>query len=316
MKPVVTIFESIHLDGVDMLKEFADVRLALGVSRDECLKLSAESSVIIVKSVVKVDKELLIKSPNLYVVARAGTGTDNIDLEAAEKMSVKVLTTPAVNAISAAEFTIMQILFLCRRISDVMISVQKGDYRRQLLEGRQLQNMVVGLVGLGDVGMAVTERLAGFGCKIIGYDPSPKDLNKFIALGGSLVSSFNDMLPEIDILSFHARLTESNRYMLSKTQFDSIKKGLLLVNSARAELINDTDLLDAVNNGKVSAAFLDVINPEPPFDLKPKQHNYNHKLLNNDNIIISPHIGASTLDAQRQISLDLATQIKRNIIEL
>jgi D-3-phosphoglycerate dehydrogenase / 2-oxoglutarate reductase len=314
MKPIVTIFESIHPCGINILKEFASVKFALGVSRYEQLKLSSKSSVIVIKSIVKTDEELLVNSPNLQIVARAGTGTDNINLEEAKRLGVKVLTVPSANAISAAEFTMMQVLFLCRRLSEVISFVQKGDYRRQLLEGRELQKMVVGLVGLGDVGMAVMERLTAFGCKIIGWDPTPKNVNKFISLGGTLASSFDEMLPNIDILSFHARLTKDNYHMLSKLQFNLMKDGLLLINNARAELINDTDLLAAINTGKVAAAFLDVIEPEPPFDLKPERHAYNHKLLNNKNIMITPHIGASTIDAQERISLDLAMQIKGNLI--
>jgi len=316
MKPIVTIFESIHPCGISVLEKFANVKFALGVSRDKQLRLSSESSVIIIKSIVQIDKELLASSPNLQIVARAGTGTDNIDLEEAKRSGVKVFTVPSANAISAAELTVMQILFLCRRLSEVIIFMQNRDYRRQLLEGRELQKMVVGLVGLGDVGMAVMERLSVFGCKIIGWDPSPKDVKKFISLGGTLASSFDEMLPKIDILSFHARLTKDNYHMLSEVQFNLMKHGLLLVNNARAGLINDTDLLRAINTGKVSSAFLDVIEPEPPFDLNPEQHTYNHKLLNNKNITITPHIGASTIDAQKRISLNLATQIKDNIIEL
>ena len=314
MKHLITIFESIHPCGVSRLEEFADVRFALGVSRDEQLKLSSESSIIIIKSVVQVNKELLSNSPNLRIVARAGTGTDNIDLEETKRLGIKVLTVPEGNTISAAEFTVMQILFSCSRLLEAITFVQNNDYRRQLLEGRELQNMSIGLVGLGNVGMALVERLSVFGCKIIGWDPSPKDVNKFTSLGGSLVSSFDEMLPKIDILSFHARLTKDNYHMLSKPQFNLVKENLLLINNARAGLINDVDLLEAINDGKVSTAFLDVIEPEPPFDLDSDQHTYNHKLLNNKNLIITPHIGASTIDAQKRISLDLASQIKETIV--
>jgi len=310
MKPIITVFESIHSDGLDNLLSFADVRVALGATREEQLALSEISVAIIIKSVVQVDSLLLDSAPKLRVVARAGTGVDNINLEEADKRGIKILTVPGGNSISAAEFTIFQILFLCRRMNEVIRSVNKNDYRRHLLEGRELQNMTVGIVGLGNVGMAVFERLKVFGCKIIGYDPESKNINRFQVLGGMAVDTLEDMLPNIDILSLHARLTFDNHHMVGRNQFDLMKDGLLLVNSARATLVDESALFDAIESGKVIAAALDVIDPEPPFDLMPNKHSYSHQLLEHPQVMVTPHIGASTVDAQRQISLNLAKQIR------
>jgi len=310
MKPIITVFESIHSDGLDKLLSFADVRVALGATREEQLVLSEISVAIIIKSVVQVDSLLLDSAPKLRVVARAGTGVDNINLEEADKRGIKILTVPGGNSISAAEFTIFQILFLCRRMNEVIRSVNKNDYRRHLLEGRELQNMTVGIVGLGNVGMAVFERLKVFGCKIIGYDPESKNINRFQVLGGMAVDTLEDMLPNIDILSLHARLTFDNHHMVGRNQFDLMKDGLLLVNSARATLVDESALFDAIESGKVIAAALDVIDPEPPFDLMPNKHSYSHQLLEHPQVMVTPHIGASTVDAQRQISLNLAKQIR------
>ena len=238
-----------------------------------------------------------------------GTGVP-VNLEEADKRGIKILTVPGGNSISAAEFTIFQILFLCRRMNEVIRSVNKNDYRRHLLEGRELQNMTVGIVGLGNVGMAVFERLKVFGCKIIGYDPESKNINRFQVLGGMAVDTLEDMLPNIDILSLHARLTFDNHHMVGRNQFDLMKDGLLLVNSARATLVDESALFDAIESGKVIAAALDVIDPEPPFDLMPNKHSYSHQLLEHPQVMVTPHIGASTVDAQRQISLNLAKQIR------
>jgi len=310
MKPIITVFESIHSDGLDNLLSFADVRVALGATREEQLALSEISVAIIIKSVVQVDSLLLDSAPKLRVVARAGTGVDNINLEEADKRGIKILTVPGGNSISAAEFTIFQILSLCRRMNEVIRSVNNNDYRRHLLEGRELQNMTVGIVGLGNVGMAVFERLKVFGCKIIGYDPESKNINRFQVLGGMAVDTLEDMLPNIDILSLHARLTFDNHHMVGRNQFDLMKDGLLLVNSARATLVDESALFDAIESGKVIAAALDVIDPEPPFDLMPNKHSYSHQLLEHPQVMVTPHIGASTVDAQRQISLNLAKQIR------
>ena len=314
MKPIITIFEAIHTSGIEYLAEFADIRLAYGVDRINCLKLTSESDAIVVKSVVQVDKELLGNSPRLRVIGRAGTGVDNIDVIEAKKMNIQVLTVPTGNSVSAAEFTLLQILSLCRRLPEVTNSTNENDFRRHLLEGRELQDMTVGLVGLGNVGMLVSERLKAFGCKILGWDPRSKDKGDFISHGGVYVESFEQLLSEVDILSFHARLTPDNYHMMGRKQFQKVKDGLLLINCARADLVDQNALLESVNNGKVAMASLDVLEPEPPFDLHPKEHNYQHQLLKHPRVIVTPHIGASTIEAQKRISLNLGEQLKKALL--
>jgi len=314
MKPIITIFEAIHTSGIEYLAEFADIRLAYGVDRINCLKLTSESDAIVVKSVVQVDKELMGNSPRLRVIGRAGTGVDNIDVIEAKKMNIQVLTVPTGNSVSAAEFTLLQILSLCRRLPEVTNSTNENDFRRHLLEGRELQDMTVGLVGLGNVGMLVSERLKAFGCKILGWDPRSKDKGDFISHGGVYVESFEQLLSEVDILSFHARLTSDNYHMMGRKQFQKVKDGLLLINCARADLVDQNALLESVNNGKVAMASLDVLEPEPPFDLHPKEHNYQHQLLKHPRIIVTPHIGASTIEAQKRISLNLGEQLKKALL--
>ena len=314
MKPIITIFEAIHTSGIEYLAEFADIRLAYGVDRINCLKLTSESDAIVVKSVVQVDKELMGNSPRLRVIGRAGTGVDNIDVIEAKKMNIQVLTVPTGNSVSAAEFTLLQILSLCRRLPEVTNSTNENDFRRHLLEGRELQDMTVGLVGLGNVGMLVSERLKAFGCKILGWDPRSKDKSDFISHGGVYVESFEQLLSEVDVLSFHAKLTPDNYHMMGRKQFQKVKDGLLLINCARADLVDQNALLESVNNGKVAMASLDVLEPEPPFDLHPKEHNYQHQLLKHPRIIVTPHIGASTIEAQKRISLNLGEQLKKALL--
>ena len=310
MIPTITIFEAIHSSGIELMSEFADVRFAYGVDRENCLKLSSASDAIVIKSVVQVDKELLDRSPLLKVVGRAGTGTDNINIIEAKNRDIRVFTVPTGNSVSAAEFTILQILTLCRRIPEVTKLVKENDFRRHLMEGRELQNMTVGLIGLGNVGILLTERLKAFGCKVLGFDPYQKDKAKFISHGGICVESLNDLLSKVDILSLHAKLTRENYHMLGKQQFQKVKKDLLLINCSRAELVDQDALIEFINNGKISAASLDVIEPEPPFDLNPVDHSYQHELLNHPKVIVTPHIGASTIEAQKRISLNLAGQFQ------
>jgi len=314
MKPIITIFEAIHSSGIEYLSEFADVRLAYGVNRMHCLKLASESDAIVVKSVVQVDKELLDNSPGIQVIGRAGTGVDNIDTLEVKKRNIRVLTVPTGNSVSAAEFTLLQMLLLCRRLPEVTNSINENDFRRHLLEGRELKNMTVGLVGLGNVGILVSERLKAFGCTILGFDPYSKNKDDFISHGGTYVASFEQLLPKVDILSFHARLTPDNHHMMGREQFQKVKNGLLLINCARASLVDQNALLESINNEKVAMASLDVLDPEPPFDLNPREHNYQHQLLNHPKIVITPHIGASTIEAQKRISLNLGEQLKKVLL--
>ncbi len=192
----------------------------------------------------------------------------------------------------------------------MMLAMSRGDYRRHLLEGRELKNITIGIVGLGNVGIAVVERLVSFGCEIIGWDPESTNIKKFTSLGGITPLSFEDMLERVDVLTLHVRLTRNNYHMIGKPQLNLVKKGLLLVNCARAGLVDDVALLEAIENGQVGMASLDVLDPEPPFDILPEAHSYNHILLDNPKIFVTPHIGASTVDAQKHISLEIAEKIK------
>jgi len=312
-RPTVTVFETIHQSGIDELRKFTDLKIACNVSREECMKLTRHSEVIIVKSIIQVDKELLENSTSLRIVARAGTGVDNIDIDEAKRLGIKVLTVPTGNSVSAAEFTLLQILVLCRRIPEVLNFMDKGDFRRHLLEGKELRNMTVGLVGLGNVGMLVFERLKAFGCKVCAYDPYTINADEFSASGGVYCEFFDELLSEVDVLSFHSRLTTENFHMMGREQFKKVKQGLLFVNTSRADLINQDALLESIKNNIVLAAALDVLEPEPPFEASPERHNYQHFMLNNSKIYVTPHIGASTVDAQKKISLDICKQILNNL---
>ena len=312
-QPLITIFEHIHQSGIDELCKFADVKFAYGASRKQHIELSRVSDVIIVKSAVQVDKELINQSPSLRIVARAGTGIDNIDMIEADRLNIKVLTVPTGNSISAAEFTILQMLTLCRRMPEVAKLMKNNDFRRHLVEGRELQNMTVGLVGLGNVGILISDRLKAFGCKVVGWDPDSKYKERFKSNGGILLESFEQLLSEIDILSFHARLTPENYHMMGQEQFQKVKDGLILINCARAELIDQDALIYFLNKNVISQASLDVLEPEPPFNLTPKEHNYQNKLLNHPNVLVTPHIGASTKEAQINIALTLCKEIKKEL---
>jgi D-3-phosphoglycerate dehydrogenase len=310
MSPRVAVLEAIHDEGIARLRAFATVEVHLGLGRAELLEAVKDFEVIVVKSVTQVDEELLAAAPGLRVVARAGTGTENIDLGAASGRGVAVLTVPTGNTVSAAEFTLAQILALCRRIPEAQRAVDAGDYRRHLLEGRELAELRVGLVGLGNVGMAVARRLQPFTCTIIGWDPAPLDGAAFAALGGTMAASYEDLLPAVDLLSFHVRLTPETRHMLDRAALGKVSPGLLLVNTSRGAVIDGGALIEALDDGRVAAAALDVLDPEPPFDAAPGTVAYDHPLVAHAKVVVTPHLAGSTVEAQRRIALTLADSVE------
>lgn len=314
-RPRVAVLEAIHSDGVAALEAFANVEPHVGMEPADLLRLARDWDAIVVKSVTRVDAALLEAAPSLRVVGRAGTGTENIDMELAAQRGVQVLTVPTGNSVSAAEFTVAQILNLCHRIQEVQAAVHKQDYRRHLYEGRELSALTVGLVGLGNVGIAVATRLAPFECRLLAWDPNSAHTEAFASIGGELAGTFDELLPQVDVLSFHVTLTPATRGMLGPLQIARVKPGLLIVNTARGAVLDDAALLAGLDTGKVAAAALDVLYPEPPFDAEPGSVAYAHPLLSHPRVFITPHVGASTVDAQRRIALDLAHQMREVMVK-
>jgi D-3-phosphoglycerate dehydrogenase / 2-oxoglutarate reductase len=310
MKPKILVLESIHQDGIEAMKVFADVDIACGLDRIAQLRTVVGYDAVVVRSVIQVDQEFLECGTCLKVVGRAGTGTENIDMESAGGRGIKVLTVPTGNSQSAAEFTVALILALTRKLPLALSMVDAADYRRDLLEGRELTTQTVGLVGLGNVGSGVARRLSGFGCRIIGWDPAPLKAEEFIECGGELTESYEELLKNVDILSFHVRLSTDTTHMLDEQTLKLIKPGLFLINTARARVIDDKAVLAALDDGRIAGVAVDVLEPEPPFDDVPVARDFQHDFLAHPNVIVTPHMAASTEQAQKNIGNSLAAQIE------
>lgn len=308
-KPQVTIFEAVHQAGLDLLLRNCDVKTAYGASRSVIFELTRASDAIIVKSVVKVDVELIDSSPNLKIIARAGTGLENIDLEYAKSQGKKVLSVPTGNTVSAAEFAIMQMLLLCRRIPEVYRAIGNRDFRRHLLEGRELEAMHVGLFGLGNVGIEVARRLKAFKTRMVAYDPWTMHADEFHSIGGVMAKTLNELTQVADIISLHTVLTASTKNSVNDQFFEQVKPGLLLINTARGGVVNEESVLKALDNRKLSYYATDFMSPEPPFDSPPEKHQFTHPFLVHSRVVSTPHLAASTTDAQERIAIDLVQQI-------
>lgn len=311
--PRILILESIHEAGVERLSRNFIVEDAIGVARPEMLARVANVEAIVVKSVVQVDGDLFDHAPNLKVVGRAGVGVDNIDLNLAREKDIAVLTVPAGNAVSAAELAVMQILCLVKNAYQAQTAVNNEDYRRDRLIGRELAEMTVGIVGMGSVGGKVAERLRPFGCTLVGYDPLAPD-SIFDATGTRRTATFDELIAQVDVVSFHVPLTDETKLMLDRESLSKARPGLFVVNTARGQVIDDDALLEALANDIVAGAALDVLDDEPPFYVEPGEHDYSHKLVGHPKIFVTPHMAASTVDCQRRIALDLAMQMERALL--
>lgn len=310
MKPNIVLFDTIHASGIDILKGFSNFSIAYGADRKRTLELCANANVIIIKSSIYIDRELIQASRKLNIVARAGTGIDNIDIDFLNERKIKLFTSNTGNSISAAEFTIMQILNLQRKTKETIQRVANNDFRRHLFEGYELFGKIIGIVGYGNVGKLVAERLKVFGCKLICYDPEMSKERLELEDNFKLTNQLEDLLKVADVITIHARLNKFNRHMFSKKEFNLMKPGVQIVNTARADLIDQEALVNAIKKNIVSHAALDVISPEMPSELPPEDHSYSNFLLKNDRIFITPHIGASTIEAQKRISLEISMKIR------
>lgn len=310
----IAILETIHETGVQKMREYAQVDHLEGIGRDKLLECLHIYDSIIVKSNINVDQELVEKASCLKVVGRAGVGVDNFDQQALDAKGIKLLTTPTGNTISTAEFTVSLILNLIRRMPEIQGAVGRNDYRRHLYEGRELSQMTVGILGAGNTGMTVAKRLSAFGCELMACDRTMRRKTLFSDLGGTMVETLDEMLEHIDILTLHIPSTPETYQIIDNTVFNKMKRNSYLINTARGNVVNEVDLIEALDNGRLAGAAVDVITPEPPYDQDPENCKFSHPIINHGKVIYTPHIAASTEDAQSRMSLQLAEMIKDELL--
>ena len=295
----VLVPDNLNKAGLDTLMAEGDLMvIAPGkMTRAQTLAAIPEAHALIVRSDTKVDAEMLAQAENLKVVVRAGVGVDNIDLNECTPRGIVVMNTPDANTVSAAEHTIALILAMARRIPQADRSMRKGEWERKNFTGIQLMGKTLGIVGFGRVGRAVAERVRCLGVHEIAYDPFvPEDVARHLGL--SLVSRLDELFERADIISLHAVITDQTREIINAENIAKMKDGVFIVNAARGALINDADLAAALKSGKVAGAALDVYGVEPPSPDNP--------LLGLDNVVYTPHLGASTFEAQEAVGVEAA----------
>jgi D-3-phosphoglycerate dehydrogenase len=258
-----------------------------------------EAVALVVRSETKVTAAMIGKAPKLKVIARAGMGTDTIDVEEASRRKIPVLTAPGANSNSVAEYTFALLLALARKISPSSASLAAGKWDRKPYEGSELRDKTLGLLGLGRIGGRVASIAKGFGMTVIGYDPVVT-AEQAEHLGIDLMP-LDMVIQRADVLSLHVKLNSSTRHMIDERRLNLAKKGVLIVNTARGALIDDAALVKALADGRVGGAALDVYDPEPlPAD---------SVLRTATNVLLTPHLAASTAEAQTRVGIEIASAL-------
>lgn len=296
----ILVADPIAQDGIDILMAEAQVDVKTGLKPEELAAIIGEYHALVVRSETRVTAEIFAAAKQLQAVGRAGVGVDNIDLPAATERGVIVVNAPLGNTISAAEHAVGLMLALARHIPDADASLRGGEWKRAKFVGVEVRGKTLGIVGLGQVGSEVARRAKGLDMDVVAYDPfvSP---DRAAVLGVELAESLDDVLARADFLSLHTVLTAQTKHLIGEREFAKMRPSLRLVNTARGDLIDIDALVAAVDGGKIAGAAIDVFPQEPPDMAAP--------VLHNDRIVVTPHLGASTAEAQERVAVDVAKQI-------
>ncbi|WP_294178599.1 phosphoglycerate dehydrogenase [uncultured Schumannella sp.] len=298
-KPIVLIAEELSPATVEALGPDFEIRSVDGTDRPALLSALAEAHAILIRSATQVDAEAIAAAPRLKVVARAGVGLDNVDIKAATEAGVMVVNAPTSNIISAAELTVGHILSLARHIPAAHASLAAGEWKRSKYTGTELYEKTVGIIGLGRIGALIAARLQAFGVEIVAYDPYVTAA-RAQQLGVRLVE-LDELISMADFVTIHMPKTPETTGMIGEAQLKAMKPTAYVVNVARGGLIDEAALAQALRDGEIAGAGIDVFTSEPPTD---------DLLTSAPNIVVTPHLGASTAEAQEKAGVSVAKSVR------
>jgi D-3-phosphoglycerate dehydrogenase len=296
----VLVCDPIDPEGIELLKEFGfEVLVEPEISMEDLKRKVAEYHVLIVRSRTKVTKDVIDAGKNLKIIARAGAGVDNIDVEYAEKKGIQVVCTPEAVATAVAELTMGLILSLARQIPTADRAMKEGRWIKKEIVGWELQGKTIGIIGFGRIGQRVARLAKAFGMKIVVCELNrvPEHLLKELDVE---IAPLEKLLKKSDIITLHVPLTQETYHMIGKKEIEQMKNGVYVVNTSRGGIIDEKALFEALKTGKIAGAALDVYEKEPPNDFS---------LIKLSNVICTPHIGAQTLEAQKYASIMVAQKI-------
>jgi len=295
----VLVTDKLADEGLELLRAEPGLEVVVSTKLDtQALRAAlAEADGIVIRSGTQLTADVLRDQPRLKVIVRAGVGVDNIDVPTATRQGIVVMNTPGGNTVSTAEHTMAMILALSRNVAKANDSLKSGKWDRNKFTGSQLGGKVLGIVGLGRVGLAVAKRAQGFDMKVVGFDPflSPE---RAAELGIESVPTLEDLWSRCDYITLHTPLSEETRNVIGAAALAKMKPGVRIVNCARGGLIDELALVEALNSGKVAGAAIDVFEPEPP--------PADHPLVNHPQVLVTPHLGASTEEAQVSVAVEAA----------
>ena len=303
----VLVADAIALDGLGPLRN--DPRFELiakpGLKGDDLANAIADADAVLVRSATKITRESLGKAARLKAIGRAGVGVDTIDVDAATELGIPVLTAPAGNTVSAAELTMALLLSLARKVPAADRSMKAGEWDKKSFTGIELYGKTLGLVGAGRIGGQVAKRARAFGMRVVVYDPFLTD-DRAHELDVEL-RSLDVVLSESDVISIHVPLTEATKGLIGSNELATLKPSALVLNVARGGVLDERALLQALHAGRIAGAALDVFEQEPlPAD---------HRLRTLPNVVLTPHLGASTTDAQEKVAVEIADAVRSTLLE-
>jgi D-3-phosphoglycerate dehydrogenase len=303
----VLIPDSVHASALDVFSGHPEIRVSAPgqMKRDETLAAIGEADALIIRSATKVDAEMIAAAAKLRAIARAGVGVDNVDVKAASARNIVVMNTPEGNTIATAEETFALMLALARQIPQSHGSLREGRWDRKSYMGTELRGKTLGIVGFGRIGRAVAKRALAFEMAVIAYDPYiPPDLAA--DLGVALVG-LDDIYRQADYITLHTVLNDETREMIRAENIAKMKPGVRIINAARGALIHEGDLAEALKSGRVAGAALDVYAQEPP--------PADHPLIGLANVVHTPHLAASTEEAQVAVAIEAAHLIAEGLLK-
>ncbi|MGQ9455669.1 MAG: phosphoglycerate dehydrogenase [Armatimonadota bacterium] len=297
--PKILVSDKIAPEGIDILKKVGEVDVKTGLSEDELCQIIGDYNALVIRSSTQVTAKVIEAAKNLKIIGRAGVGVDNVDVPVATEKGIIVVNSPGGNTIAAAEHTVAMLLSLARNIPQAYYAMRNKIWDRNKFVGNEVYKKTLGIIGLGKIGQEVARRLQAFGMTLIAYDPfiSAQTAEQ---IGVELVS-FEECLSRSDYITLHVPKNKDTMGMIGAKQFAMMKDGVRIVNVARGGIIDDAALIEALKSGKCAGAALDVYVTEPP--------DFSSELFSLPNVVTTPHLGASTVEAQINVAIDVAEQI-------
>jgi len=297
----ILVTDDLSPEAVDLLNQHDDIDfdVAKGLSPEELERRIVGYDALIVRSSARATAEVIAAADKLRVIGRAGVGVDNINIPAASERGVVVMNTPGANTVATAEHTMALLLALCRNLPQAVQSLREGRWDRRQYKGVEVREKTIGIVGLGRIGRRVARRCRAFGMDVICYDPylSEERAHQMRIERVSL----DELLARSDFITLHAALTSKTRGLIDKQAVDKMKPGVRIINAARGDLIDEAALIEGLGSGIIAGAALDVLSQEPADPDNP--------LLHMENVLVTPHLAASTQEAQRQVGIQIVDQV-------